>query len=104
MSPEFALSARWPLLQRPWRSLALVMSTDLTFGTVSARFGLDDGITTTSQYSILVAAVIGGAMIATVIAHAGFLPQELLPIGAARRTLWLPMRSGLAMEIVEPTT
>jgi len=37
----------------------LMMSTGLTFGTISALFGLSHGIITASQYSHLVAAVIG---------------------------------------------
>ena len=48
----------------------LLMSTGLTFGTISALFGLSRGIIDQSQYSALVAAVIGSAVIPTVIANA----------------------------------
>jgi Kef-type K+ transport system membrane component KefB len=44
----------------------LMMSTGLTFGTISALFGLNHGIITSAQYSYLVAAVIGSAVIPTV--------------------------------------
>jgi Kef-type K+ transport system membrane component KefB len=57
----------------------LMMSTGLTFGTISALFGLNHGIITSAQYSYLVAAVIGSAVIPTVIANAWFMPLHLLP-------------------------
>jgi glutathione-regulated potassium-efflux system ancillary protein KefC len=56
----------------------LLMSTGLTFGTISSLFGLS-GIIDKSQYSALVAAVIGSAVIPTVIANAFYLPRHLLP-------------------------
>jgi len=57
----------------------LLMSTGLTFGTISALFGLSHGIIDQGQYSALVAAVIGSAVIPTVIANAFYLPRHLLP-------------------------
>ena len=60
----------------------LLMSTGLTFGTISSLFGLAHGIIDRSQYSILVAGVIGSAVIPTLIANAFFLPQHLLPKSA----------------------
>ncbi len=57
----------------------MLMSTGLTFGTIAALFGLNNGIVTTDQYSILVAAVIGSAVVPTLIANAAFLPRHLLP-------------------------
>jgi glutathione-regulated potassium-efflux system ancillary protein KefC len=62
---------------------SLMMSTGLTFGTISALFGLNHGIITQSQYSDLVATVIGSAVIPTAIANAFFMPRHLLPKGAA---------------------
>jgi len=56
----------------------LLMSTGLTFGTISALFGLSKGIVDQAQYSALVAAVIGSAVIPTLIANAFFLPRHLL--------------------------
>jgi glutathione-regulated potassium-efflux system ancillary protein KefC len=57
----------------------LLMSTGLTLGTISSLFGLSHGIIDKSQYSALVAAVIGSAVIPTVIANAFYLPRHLLP-------------------------
>ena len=56
----------------------LMMSTGLTFGTISSLFGLAHGIVTQEQYSFLVAAVIASAVVPTVIAGAVFLPRHLL--------------------------
>jgi Kef-type K+ transport system membrane component KefB len=56
----------------------LLMSTGLTFGTISSLFGLSHGIISQSQYSILVAGVIGSAVIPTLIANAFYLPRHLL--------------------------
>ncbi len=57
----------------------LMMSTGLTFGTISALFGLNHHIITQAQYSYLVATVIASAVIPTMIANAFFLPRHLLP-------------------------
>jgi len=56
----------------------LLMSTGLTFGTISALFGLSRKIIDQGQYSALVAAVIGSAVIPTVIANAFFFPHHKL--------------------------
>ena len=58
---------------------SLMMSTGLTFGTISALFGLNHGIIDQTQYSHLVATVIGSAVIPTAIANARFMPRHLLP-------------------------
>jgi glutathione-regulated potassium-efflux system ancillary protein KefC len=57
---------------------SLMMSTGLTFGTISALFGLSHGVITQAQYSHLVATVIGSAVIPTMFANAWFLPKHLL--------------------------
>lgn len=57
----------------------LMMSTGLTFGTISSLYGLAHGIVTQEQYSFLVAAVIASAVVPTVIAGRMFIPQHLLP-------------------------
>jgi len=56
----------------------LMMSTGLTFGSISALYGLSHGIVTKEQYSYLVAAVIASAVVPTIIANAAFLPKHLL--------------------------
>lgn len=56
----------------------LLMSTGLTFGTISALYGLSKGVIDQTQYSFLVAAVVGSAVVPTLIANAFFLPRHLL--------------------------
>jgi glutathione-regulated potassium-efflux system ancillary protein KefC len=57
----------------------LMMSTGLTFGTISALFGLSHGVIDQAQYSHLVATVIASAVIPTMFANAWFMPRHLLP-------------------------
>lgn len=57
----------------------LLMSTGLTFGTISALYGFSHGLVTQEQYSFLVAVVIASAVIPTLIAGLAFLPRHLLP-------------------------
>ena len=59
----------------------LLMSTGLTFGSISALFGLSHGIIDTSQYSYLVAAVVASAVVPTLIANAFYLPRHLIGRG-----------------------
>jgi Kef-type K+ transport system membrane component KefB len=54
----------------------LLMSTGLTFGTISSLFGLQSGIITQSQYSVLVGVVVASAVIPTFIAQKWFMPVE----------------------------
>lgn len=56
----------------------LLMSTGLTFGTISALYGFSHNIVTQEQYSYLVAVVIASAVIPTLIAGLAFLPRHLL--------------------------
>jgi hypothetical protein len=56
-----------------------MMSTGLTFGTISALYGFSHNIVTQEQYSFLVAAVITSAVVPTLIAGLAFLPRHLLP-------------------------
>jgi glutathione-regulated potassium-efflux system ancillary protein KefC len=57
----------------------LMMSTGLTFGTISALFGLNHKVISQAQYSFLVGTVIASAVIPTLIANSFFLPRHLLP-------------------------
>jgi hypothetical protein len=50
------------------------MSTGLTFGTISALFGLQNKIISQEQYSILVTVVILSAFVPTLIAQKFFQP------------------------------
>lgn len=63
----------------------LLMSTGLTFGTISALFGLTHGVIDQAQYSFLVASVIGSAVAPTLIANTFFLPRHLLSERAPER-------------------
>ena len=56
----------------------LLMSTGLTFGTISALYGLSHKLVTKEQYSFLVAAVIASAVVPTIIASIYFVPSHLL--------------------------
>jgi Kef-type K+ transport system membrane component KefB len=70
----------WPLARmfnigtRDANFTTMLMSTGLTFGSISALFGLMNGIIDQEQYSILVAVVIASAVVPTLIAQAFFQP------------------------------
>ena len=89
----------WPLTQvfamerRSGTYLTLLISTGLTFGIISALFGLTNGIIDQAQYTVLVTAVVGSAVIPTLIAQAWFLPASG-PAGAVRAP---------AMDVPEPS-
>ena len=53
----------------------LMMSTGLTFGSISALFGLTNHIIDQGQYTILLTAVIGSAVVPTLIAQTWFRPH-----------------------------
>jgi len=72
----------WPLTRafrmttREGNYTTLLMSTGLTFGSISALYGLTHGIINQVQYTILVTVVIGSAVIPTFIAQTWFLPKR----------------------------
>jgi Kef-type K+ transport system membrane component KefB len=74
----------WPLTihfrfdKREGMYTTLLMSTGLTFGSISALFGLTNGIISQDQYTVLVTAVIGSALVPTLIAQKWFQPQHEL--------------------------
>ena len=55
----------------------LLMSTGLTFGTISALFGLTNGIIDQAAYTILVTVVVLSAVVPTLIATTFFEPSDL---------------------------
>lgn len=65
--------------KREARYTTMLMSTGLTFGTISSLFGLSHHIISQSQYSVLVACVIASAVVPTLIGNAFFLPHHLVP-------------------------
>jgi Kef-type K+ transport system membrane component KefB len=70
----------WPLTRafafdrREGAYTTMLMSTGLTFGTISALFGLTNHIISQAQYTILVTTVIGSAIVPTLIAQRFFHP------------------------------
>jgi hypothetical protein len=50
------------------------MSADLTFGDISALFGLTNHIIDQQRYTVLLTAVIGSAVVPTLIARRWFMP------------------------------
>jgi Kef-type K+ transport system membrane component KefB len=64
----------------------LLMATGLTFGTISALFGLNNKIIDQTQYTILVTVVILSAIVPTIIAQQFFQPSEETMIAWGR--LW----------------
>ncbi|MDE3036788.1 MAG: cation:proton antiporter, partial [Nitrospirota bacterium] len=73
----------WPLAhafrfgRREAMYTTLLMSTGLTFGTISALYGLSHELITKEQYAVLVTAVILSAVVPTVIAERWFDPGSV---------------------------
>jgi Kef-type K+ transport system membrane component KefB len=94
----------WPLTRlfrfRPREGIytTLLMATGLTFGTISALFGLEHNLITREQYATLVTVVILTAIIPTIIAERWFDPggrpsEEQWPEGRPTRQANLPSSS-----------
>ncbi len=77
MLPKIGLV--YPLARRADRRhgpfATLLMSTGLTFGTISALYGLNAGIIDKTQFSLLVTVVVISAVVPTAIAERWFLPD-----------------------------
>lgn len=69
----------YPLARRADRRHAtfttLLMSTGLTFGTISSLYGLNAGIINKTQFSLLVSVVVLSAVVPTAIAERWFIPD-----------------------------
>jgi Kef-type K+ transport system membrane component KefB len=76
----FPLARRY--LPRDAMFTTLLMSTGLTFGTISSLYGLNAGILDRTQFSLLVTTVVASAVIPTVIAQRWFAPA---PVAAVSR-------------------
>jgi Kef-type K+ transport system membrane component KefB len=76
----------WPLTRffrmstRESHYTTLLMSTGLTFGSISALYGLTNGIIDQRQYTILVTVVVGSAFLPTIIAQTWFQPEQTLGV------------------------
>lgn len=71
------LTRLFKLSRREGNYTTLLMSTGLTFGSISALYGLTHGIINQEQYTILVTVVIGSAVVPTFIAQKCFLPKTV---------------------------
>jgi Kef-type K+ transport system membrane component KefB len=75
----------WPVAaafgvgRRDRNYITLLMATGLTFGSISALYGLNHGLVTQAQYSELLTVVILSAVIPTLIAQRLFQPQQVDP-------------------------
>ncbi len=82
------LAGVWPVTRlfdmtpRESHYTTLLMSTGLTFGSISALYGLTNGIIDRTQYTVLVTAVVGSAVVPTFIAQTWF---QLERAGLAKR-------------------
>jgi Kef-type K+ transport system membrane component KefB len=83
-------AAVYPLARRYARPHAtfttLLMSTGLTFGTISATYGLSAGIITHAQFSVLVTAVVLSAVVPTAIAQRFFAPDLAIELESSTQT------------------
>jgi len=70
----------WPLARRAAPRhpafATLLMSTGLTFGTISSLYGLNAGIIDKTQFSLLITVVVLSAVVPTAIAERWFLPDR----------------------------
>lgn len=64
--------------RREGHYITLLMSTGLTFGSIAALYGLTNQIIDQTQYTVLVTAIIGSAVVPTFIAQTWFLPHAHL--------------------------
>jgi Kef-type K+ transport system membrane component KefB len=79
------LAAVYPLARRTMRGGpgeavfgTLLMSTGLTFGTISSLYGLNAGIIDRTQFSLLLSVVVASAVIPTFIAQRWFTPHHAI--------------------------
>jgi len=96
----------WPLARvfsmRPREAnyTTLLMATGLTFGTISALFGLNNKIIDQTQYTILVTVVILSAVIPTMVAQQFFQPRGETMIAWGK--LYRRTQNGKTTEPVKP--
>lgn len=87
MLPKIGLV--YPLARRADRRhgtfATLLMSTGLTFGTISSLYGLNAGIIDKTQFSLLVTVVVASAVVPTAIAERWFLPDAEREQGLDRK-------------------
>jgi Kef-type K+ transport system membrane component KefB len=83
----------YPLARRADRThgtfTTLLMSTGLTFGTISSLYGLNAGIIDKTQFSLPVTVVVLSAVVPTAIAERWFLPDAERERGVDRRLAYV---------------
>jgi len=85
------LAGVYPLARRSTAPHAafttLLMSTGLTFGTITSLYGLQSGIIDQTQFSLLISVVVLSAIVPTAIAQRVFSPREpAMPAAVAQET------------------
>ncbi|MDA8187131.1 MAG: cation:proton antiporter [Dehalococcoidales bacterium] len=91
----------WPLTRafkmnlREGNYTTMLMSTGLTFGTISSLYGLTNNIINQLQYSVLVTVVIGSAIVPTLIAQTFFMPERSEPENVAVPLALVESQDGL---------
>ena len=78
----YPLARRW--VPRDAMFTTLLMSTGLTFGTISSLYGLNAGILDRAQFSVLVTTVVASAIIPTIVAQRWFSPGTALEAARGR--------------------
>ena len=90
-----------PYVPRDAVYTTLLMSTGLTFGTISSLYGLNAGIITRAQFSVLVTVVILTAVLPTLVAQSFFNPQRPRVLGGLEGDIAQRGRAHLP-EVVRP--
>jgi len=72
----YPLARRWVPIDAIF--VTLLMSTGLTFGTISSLYGFNAGILDRAQFSVLVTVVVASAVVPTVIAQRWFHPEKVV--------------------------
>lgn len=80
----YPLARMQKMRKREAKYTTLLMATGLTFGTISALFGLNNNIINQEQYTILVTVVILSAIVPTLIAQKFYQPSLLTMIAWGR--------------------
>jgi Kef-type K+ transport system membrane component KefB len=103
------LAGVWPLCRhysmdrRSAHFTSLLMATGLTFGTISALFGLQNNLIDRQQYSVLVTVVILSAFVPTLIAERFFRPT-LETMHAWGHAYTRRHRPGVTLPVPQPAT
>src|SRR2546425_1844532 len=78
----YPLARRWVPIDAIF--VTLLMSTGLTFGTISSLYGFNAGILDRAQFSVLVTTVVASAIIPTIVAQRWFSPGTALEAARGR--------------------